>query len=69
VDDRCNLLFDLFDVTPENLFAYALGQLIFDTDNPKSMMHGHSLGRSMYGSPGGTVVALLSGGIDSAPGP
>ena len=46
---------DLFDITPERLFSYALGQLIFDTDNPKSGMYGHSLGRSMYGSAGGTV--------------
>src|SRR5437868_1267152 len=30
-------------------------QLIFDTNDPKSAMRGHSLGRSIYGSPGGTV--------------
>jgi hypothetical protein len=46
---------DLSDVNPEKLFAYGLGQLIFDTDNPRSKIRGWSLARSIYGSPGGTV--------------
>src|SRR5206468_9279616 len=48
-------LLDDFGVSPEKLFSYALGQLIFDTDNPNSKMHGHSFGRSLYGPAGGTV--------------
>src|SRR5262245_9776649 len=29
---------DGYDILPEKLLAYALGQLIFDTDNPNSKM-------------------------------
>jgi hypothetical protein len=43
------------DILSEKLLTYALGQLIFDTNNPKSKMHGHSLGRSIHGSVGGTI--------------
>jgi hypothetical protein len=46
---------ELAEVMPEKLLAYALGQLIFDTDNPNSKMRGHSLGRSIYGARGGTI--------------
>src|SRR5262245_14328363 len=42
------------DVDPEELLAYFLGQLIYDTSNPHSALRGHSLARSMYGKPGGT---------------
>lgn len=37
------------DVDPEMLMAFALGQIIYDTDNPYSALRGHSLSRTMYG--------------------
>ncbi len=35
----------------EDLFRYAVNQLIYDTRNPQSAVRGHSLLRDMYGSP------------------
>jgi hypothetical protein len=35
----------------EDLFRYAVNQLIYDTRNPQSAIRGHSLLRDMYGSP------------------
>ena len=43
------------DLDPELLFAYFLGQLLYDTDNPYSALRGHSLARNMYGRPGSTM--------------
>lgn len=43
------------DIHPERIFNFALGQILFDTDNTGSSLRGHSLGRSIYGSFGGTV--------------
>jgi hypothetical protein len=43
------------DILSEKLLTYALGQLIFDTNNPNSKIRGHSLGRSIYGASSGTI--------------
>jgi hypothetical protein len=43
------------DMDPEMLLSYFLSQLIYDTNNPNSALRGHSLARTMYGKPGGTV--------------
>jgi hypothetical protein len=37
---------------PQTIFDFALEQLVNDTDNPKSMIRGHSLLRDMYGHDG-----------------
>src|SRR5258708_1555725 len=43
------LVKDMPDVDPEDLAAYFLNQLIYDTNNPYSSMRGWSLARSIYG--------------------
>src|SRR5262245_26192298 len=44
------------DMDPEELFAYFMSQLIYDTDNPNSALRNESLGRNMYGQPGSTLA-------------
>src|SRR5262245_16298278 len=51
------------DMDPELLLSYFLGQLVYDTDNPFSALRGHSLARTMYGAPGGTVPYCGTGRI------
>jgi hypothetical protein len=49
---------DAYDLEPEKLFSYGLGQLIFGVDQtkaPKSQIYRLSLAESIYNVPGGTV--------------
>src|SRR5271155_1384739 len=43
------------DADPEWLLSHFLGQMIYGTNNPLSAARGHSLARTMYGAPGGTM--------------
>jgi hypothetical protein len=54
------------DMDPELLLSYFLGQLIYDTDNPFSALRGHSLARTMYGAPGGTLPYAGTGRVHTA---
>src|SRR5262249_49085289 len=45
-----------YDLEPEKLMSFALGQLIFGVDpDSKSALLGHDLARSIYGPVGGTI--------------
>src|SRR4051812_14425910 len=46
------------------MFDYALAQLIDDTGNPQSVIRGHSLKRDMYGNDAMNNGALLDGMLD-----
>jgi hypothetical protein len=46
---------DLNDISPERIFNHVLGQVIYDTEDTKSALFGLSLGRSIYGVPGGNT--------------
>lgn len=54
---RDSLTLFLPDADPEELLAYFLGQVIYDTDNPYSALRGHSLARTLYGyNPNGNTT-------------
>ncbi|MBY0523188.1 MAG: hypothetical protein K2R98_07305 [Gemmataceae bacterium] len=54
------------DMDPELLLSYFLGQFLYDTDNPKSALRGHSLARTMYGKPGNTTAYNGTGRLHTA---
>jgi hypothetical protein len=54
------------DIDPEELLAYFLSQLIYDTDNPLSALRGHSLARNIYGQKGNFVPFNGSGRLRTA---
>src|SRR5262245_59417469 len=37
------------DIDPEMLFAFGMGQMLYDTPNEYSALRGHSMARSIYG--------------------
>src|SRR5436853_6563039 len=59
---------DVYDLDPEKIMSYGLGQLIFGTNDTNSKMYRFSLAESMYNMPGGTIPFNGLGFSDPASG-
>jgi hypothetical protein len=51
--NRISVTSDLRDIPPDRIMSRILSDILFDTDDIKSQFYGLSLGRNMYGGPGG----------------